>query len=105
MKNTVIAIAAVVLAGTAGSSAQQKPAVDTAKIDAAIAAAFPTAPADWKSRLDQDESMKECSIHENSPPKAVADAIQKREKTRIEYPADGKLVGDWKAGERLAQSG
>ncbi len=105
MKNTVIAIAAVVLAGTAGSSAQQKPAVDTAKIDAAIAAAFPTAPADWKLRLDQDESMKECSIHENSPPKAVADAIQKREKTRIEYPADGKLVGDWKAGERLAQSG
>ncbi len=105
MKKTAIAIAAVLIAGTAGSSAQQKPAVDTAKIGAAIVAAFPTAPADWKSRFEQDETMKECSIHENSPPKAVADAIQKREKARIEYPADGKLVGDWKAGERLAQSG
>ena len=50
-------------------------AADTAKIDAAIVKAFPTAPADWKPRFDQDESMKECSVSENSPPKAVAEAI------------------------------
>ena len=49
--------------------------------------------------------MKECSIHENSPPKAVAEGIQKREKAKIEYPADGKLMGDWQSGEKLAQSG
>ncbi len=104
MKNIAIA-AAILIAGTAGASAQQKPAVDTAKIDAAIVAAFPTAPADWKPRFVQDDTMKECSIHENLPPKAVADAIQKREKAKIEYPADGQLMGDWKAGERLAQSG
>jgi sulfur-oxidizing protein SoxX len=110
MKNIAIAAAAILIATTAGSSAQQKPAndtakVDSAKIDAAIAAAFPTAPADWKPRFVQDETMKECSLHENLPPKAVADAIQQREKAKIEYPADGQLMGDWKAGERLAQSG
>ena len=55
--------------------------------------------------FDQDETMKQCSLHENSPPKPVADEIQKREKARIEYPADGKLMGDWKSGEKLAQSG
>jgi len=98
-------IAFLLIAGTVGASAQQKPAVDTAKIDAAIAAAFPTAPADWKARFDQDETMKACSLHENSPPKPVAETIATREKARIEYPADGKLLGDWTSGEKLAQSG
>ena len=98
-------IAVVLIASTIGASAQQKPAVDTAKIDAAIAAAFPTAPADWKARFDQDETMKACSLHENSPPKPVAETIATREKARIEYPADGKLLGDWTSGEKLAQSG
>ena len=98
-------VAILLIAGTIGASAQQKPAVDTAKIDAAIAAAFPTAPADWKARFDQDETMKACSLHENSPPKAVAETIATREKARIEYPADGKLLGDWASGEKLAQSG
>lgn len=96
---------AVLLVGTVASSAQQKPAPDTAKVDAAIVAAFPTAPAEWRPRFDQDETMKECSASENLPPKAVAEAIQKREKAKIEYPADGKLMGDWKSGEKIAQSG
>jgi sulfur-oxidizing protein SoxX len=98
-------IAVLLIVGTVGASAQQKSAVDTAKIDAAIAAAFPTAPADWKARFEQDETMKACSLHENSPPKPVAETIATREKARIEYPADGKLLGDWTSGEKLAQSG
>ena len=103
MRTTVVSIA-VLLASVAAVSAQQRP-TDTAKVDAAIAAAFPTAPADWKPRLDQDETMKECSANENSPPRAVASAIQRREKAKIEYPADGKFLGDWKSGEKIAQSG
>jgi sulfur-oxidizing protein SoxX len=102
---TVAISVVVLLAGTAGSSAQQKPAANTAKVDAAIVAAFPTAPAEFKPRFDQDQTMKECSASENSPPKAVADAIAKREKSKIEYPADGKYFGDWKSGETIAQSG
>jgi sulfur-oxidizing protein SoxX len=105
MRNIIVAAAVMLIAGAADAFAQQKLAVDTAKIDADIVAAFPTAPADWKPRFVQDETMKECSVHENSPPKAVAEAIAKREKAKIEYPADGKLMGDWAAGEKLAQSG
>lgn len=108
MRNIVIATiaaAAILFVGAADASAQQKPAVDPAKIDAAIVAAFPTAPPDWKARFDQDETMKECSLHENAPPKPVAEAVAVREQARIEYPADGKLMGDWQAGEKLAQSG
>lgn len=100
-----IAILAVLLAATGAASAQQKPSVDPARVDAAIKAAFPSAPADWQSRFVQDETMRQCSQHENLPPKDIADAIQKRERATIEYPADGKLMGNWQKGEKLAQSG
>jgi sulfur-oxidizing protein SoxX len=105
MHKTSIIILTMVLAGATAALAQQKPAVDPARVDAAIKAAFPTAPADWASRLIPDETMKQCSAHENSLPKAIAAAIQKREMASIEYPADGKFLGDWKNGEKFAQSG
>jgi sulfur-oxidizing protein SoxX len=103
MKKTVISVAALLLAATSGALAQQK--IDRAKVDAEVLAGFASVPADWKPRFDQDETMQQCSAHENLPPKAIGEAIEKREKARIEYPADGKLMGDWKAGEKLAQSG
>jgi sulfur-oxidizing protein SoxX len=87
------------------AQAQEKSKVDPAKVDAAIVAAFPTAPADWRPRFDQDETMKQCSLYRNAPPKNVADDIKKRERARIQYPADGKLSGDWNSGEKIAQSG
>jgi sulfur-oxidizing protein SoxX len=106
IRNAVV----LLIASSVCASAQQKPAIDTTKIDttkidAAIVAAFPTAPADWKQRFDQDETTKACSLHENAPPKSVADTIATREKARIEYPADGKFLGDLASGEKLAQSG
>jgi sulfur-oxidizing protein SoxX len=105
MRKTSVIIVTIVLAGATAALAQQKPAVDPARVDAAIKAAFPTAPADWQPRFTPDETMKQCSAHENSPPKAIAAAIQKREMATIEYPADGKFLGDWKNGEKFAQSG
>jgi sulfur-oxidizing protein SoxX len=105
MRRILLSITAVVFAGMTGSFAQQKPSADPAKVDAAFKAAFPAAPPDWQARFVQDETMKQCSMHENLPPKPVAEAIQQRERARIEYPADGKLMGDWKNGEKIAQSG
>jgi sulfur-oxidizing protein SoxX len=104
MRTVSIAIAALVLA-TSSALAQQKPAIDPARADAVVKSAFPTAPADWQDRLVPDQTMRDCSAHHNKPPKAVADAIVAREKATIVYPADGKLIGDWKKGEALAQSG
>ncbi len=104
MKHFALSVAVCALiAGPA--SAQQKPVVDSAKVDADVVAAFPSPRPEMGGRFEQDETMKQCSLHENSPPAAVADAIQKREKARIEYPADGKLLGNWQQGERIAQSG
>jgi sulfur-oxidizing protein SoxX len=78
---------------------------DAARADAAVKAAFPTASADWAPRLTPDDTMALCSVHRNSPPKSVADDIQKREQASIVYPPDNNLIGDWKKGEALAQSG
>src|SRR3972149_5761945 len=98
---------AILLAGVGASAAaaQEKVKVDPARGDAGVRAASPPAPADWQPRLVPDETMRLCSAHNNSPPAAISEQIQAREKARIEYPADGKLVGDWKAGEKLGQSG
>jgi sulfur-oxidizing protein SoxX len=87
------------------ASAQQLPTVDPARIEAVVKSAFPTAPADWQIRLVPDETMKQCTAHRNNPPKAVSEDIQARERSTIEYPADGTFLGDWKKGEALAQSG
>jgi L-cysteine S-thiosulfotransferase len=100
-----VALALASLLGASSAMAQQKQAVDPARVDAAVKAAFPTAPAEWQSRLAPDSTLKECSAHDNAPPKPVFDAIAAREKASIEYPPDGKFLGDWKKGEALAQSG
>ena len=110
MRNPAILLAAAAIAFASAANAQEKAvqakvAVDPAKVDAAIKSAFPTMPADWAPRLFPDETMKQCSAADNLPPKPVADAIQAREKATIEYPADGNLLGDWKKGEVVAQSG
>jgi L-cysteine S-thiosulfotransferase len=95
---------AIVL-GTSAASAQEARAADAARADAAIKSAFPTAPADWQSRLVPDETMRTCGAHRNHPPGDLAQAIAQRARAAIVYPADGKLLGDWQKGEAIAQSG
>jgi len=95
-------IVAMVLALAASPALAQQ---NNDAADAAIKAAFPSMPADWASRLTGDETMQQCSAARNSPAKATADAIQKREQASIVYPGDNNLIGDWKKGEALAQSG
>jgi sulfur-oxidizing protein SoxX len=106
MRTHSIVIAAAIVLATAPAFAQQSPpAGNAARVDAVVKAAFPKMPEDWQSRLTPDATMKECTAYDNSPPPAIAEAIQKREAAAIQYPADGKLTGDWKKGEALAQSG
>lgn len=106
-----MALLALALAagGAAVTQAQQstapKSTIDAARVDAVLKAAFPQAPADWAPRLEQDATMKVCTEHRNLPPKDVGDQIIAREKAAIKYPEDGKLIGDWKKGEQIAQSG
>ena len=58
-------------------------------------------------RLDQDDVQAACSRYQSADkmPKDVAEALEQAQQKTIRYPADGQLVGDWKAGEAIAQSG
>jgi sulfur-oxidizing protein SoxX len=76
-----------------------------ASVEKAIKGSWTKSAPDWQARLVQDETQKACSQYRNKPPKAIADAIVAREKVTIKYPVDGNFMGDWKKGQKLAQSG
>ena len=117
-KNLLIAtLASLLLASCATQDASTPDKPDSkavaAKSDAVTAkAALTMMKASFKARgqaevdrLDQDETQSTCSQYEDNPPKAVAQKIEALNQKLIVLPADGKLLGDWKAGERIAQSG
>jgi sulfur-oxidizing protein SoxX len=105
MKDVLIVAGSIALATAGAVWAQKAPAVDAGTIDKAIKSSWATAAPEWQARLVQDETQKVCSQYRNSPPKDAAAAIVAREQSAIVYPADGKLMGDWKNGEKLAESG
>ena len=59
-------------------------------------------------RLNQSELQQFCSdasLNNKDLPKDVRERLEKQQMATIKYPADGKFLGDWKAGERVAQTG
>ena len=58
-------------------------------------------------RLNQDEVQALCSRTPEDPrlTKAEEEKINATQKASLRYPADGKLLGDWRAGEKIAQTG
>ncbi|KWT94168.1 MULTISPECIES: sulfur oxidation c-type cytochrome SoxX [unclassified Variovorax] len=57
-------------------------------------------------RLKQDETDAECSKALGQPlPEEKAKAIEAANLKTVKMPSDGKFIGDWTAGEKLAQNG
>ena len=56
-------------------------------------------------RLNEDGLQALCNRSHNQPPREIAERMERDQIETIKYPADGKLMGDWKSGERIAQSG
>ena len=59
----------------------------------------------WMTRLEQDETMKACQQFRDNPPRKIGEKLEKLNAATIRYPVDGKLIGDWKEGEKLAAVG
>ena len=60
------------------------------------------------NRIDQDATQKFCSdpkFADSKQGQAMREKIQKINMDSIKQPSDGKYIGDWKNGERIAQSG
>lgn len=105
MRKVLVALVAVGLTAGAAAYAQDKPMVDAIRVEQVMKDSWKNVSAEWQERIVQDQTMKECTEARNQPSNDLADTIMEREKAKIVYPADGKLIGDWKNGEKLAQSG
>jgi sulfur-oxidizing protein SoxX len=56
-------------------------------------------------RISEDGLQAICNRTGNKPPEHLAKQMEADQLAGVKYPADGKLLGDWKEGEKIAQSG
>jgi len=57
-------------------------------------------------RLDQDDTQRLCSAYAGKDiPKEVSERVEKLNMQAVKWPSDGKYLGDFKNGERVAQEG
>jgi len=99
----VIPAAVAMLAGCATAPSD---ADISARASAMLKSSFKETGQAKLDRLDQDDTQKTCSGYAGKElPKDVVERIEKVNLASIKWPADGKFLGDWKSGERIAQSG
>lgn len=85
--------------------AQAEPAITSAKAIEIIKRDFkPRGQADL-DRLAEDGLQALCNRTGNNPSPENAKRMEAEQLASVVFPADGKLLGDWKEGERIAQSG
>lgn len=103
MKRVVLSAALALIAAPA--LAQPAPKADPVTVNRYVDSMWARVSDEWKARVKQDETQALCSEVRNNPSQAQFDAIVKREKAAVVLPADGKVLGDWKAGEKVANTG
>jgi sulfur-oxidizing protein SoxX len=99
-----VAVAAVAI--LVGCATTPSDADVSAKASSVLKASFREQGQAKLDRLVQDDTQRTCSEYSGKAlPKDVAERIEKANLASIQWPADGKYLGDWKNGERIAQEG
>ena len=106
-------IAGVSLAASAQSAKKTEPAkaapapkkADPALVEAYLKNTFGKQPPEWQARIVPDETLKMCNAVHNDIASKDADNVVKAELAKVVYPADGKFLGDWKEGRKIANNG
>jgi sulfur-oxidizing protein SoxX len=101
---------AVLFAGAAalaaGCATPPKDADVAAKATAMLKASMSEKGQAKLDRLDQDPMQRACSEYAGKAlPEDLRKQIESTNMASIKWPADGKLLGDWKNGEKIAQEG
>ena len=99
--------AAALLAACAGMPAAERPfssAAELREIETVLKRDFHARGSAALSRLEPDTVQQACNLNGNAPPEAVVKALEAEQLAAIPFPA-GSLMGDWKRGESIAQSG
>jgi sulfur-oxidizing protein SoxX len=102
------ALATAFVASQASAQSSWGPGADDASFAAMIKAGFRDAGQAKVDRLTQDPTQIFCSDPKASVDPAnakAAEALEAANLATVKFPADGKFLGDWRTGERLAQSG
>ena len=100
-----LALSAVFLAGCASVPSNADLDKLTADI---IKASFRDQALVKADRLVQDDTNRECSAADVAGKpieEALGKALEAANMKTIKWPSDGKFIGDWREGERIAQSG
>lgn len=99
-------IAAVTALALVGGCATMAVGVSDAEVKQALVASFKERSLAKLDRLEQSEMQKQCSIYATTEmPKEIAKRLEGEALAAVKYPPDGKFLGDWQAGEKVAQSG
>jgi len=56
-------------------------------------------------RLKEDDVTAACNKYNDNPPAELDAKLRAKQYAGVKWPADGKLLGDWKSGEKIAQNG
>jgi sulfur-oxidizing protein SoxX len=109
-------IAGLSLAASAQSAKKTEPAkkaaaapapkkADPALVEAYLKNTFGKQSPEWQAKIVPDETLKMCNAVHNNVASKDADKIIKAELAKVVYPADGKFLGDWKEGRKIANNG
>lgn len=80
-------------------------AIDAKRVDQVMQDMFGKAPAPWQERMQLDDTERTCTDTRSQPNAAQARQIEAREAKTVVYPADGKMLGDWKTGFKVSNTG
>lgn len=105
-KRHVVGVVAVAGVAVAGCAMYTPPTAEESQ--AVVRASFKERGIAKLDRLQQSELQAACSqvaMTGKDLTPAVRDKLEKAAMSTVRFPADGKWLGDWKAGERVAQTG
>jgi sulfur-oxidizing protein SoxX len=100
-------VAAALLAACTSAQVDERPKVSEADLNevyAVLKRDFHPRGIATMARLDPDSVQRMCNLHRDNPPPELAKSIEDAQLKAIRFPS-GSLMGDWKRGRSIAQSG
>ena len=105
MKNILFASISVAVFTALSQQSVMAETVQLTKAEIVMKASFKDRGQAKIDRLNQDETQRLCSQFPDKRPKEITKKIEAINMKLMKYPVDGQLLGDWKEGEKIAQSG
>lgn len=108
MKKTLLILAALATTPAFAADTNWGAGGDDAAFKAMVQSSFREKGIAKLARLDQDATQAFCSDPKHADDKDLAkvrEKIEAENMASVKWPSDGKYLGDWKEGEKIAQSG